>query len=293
MITAGVEAVVHLAIVSAADGHSGGRSGMKEQNVIGTMQLLAACQQAPDLRKIVVRSSTAAYGASFRDPAVFTESTEPREMPRGGFARDVLDIEGYVRGFRRRRPDVAATVLRFAPFIGEHAEHHADPLLRAADRADRARPRSAPAVRARRRRAGDPAPRGRPSSTRARSTSPAPARSRCPRRYAGPAGSRCRCSSRACRRWPGSRRASRPAASASTSSTCSCTAGWSTRPGWSTSSASSRARTAERVRRLPARPHHRRDAAARGHRGRGAHDPGTDPPGARRGVRRREAGTIR
>ncbi len=116
-----VEAVVHLDIASAAQPHAGGRAAMKEQNVIGTMQLLAACQQTPDLRKIVVRSSTAAYGASFRDPAVFTEDTEPREVPRGGFARDVLDIEGYVRGFRRRRPDVAATVLRFAPLIGLHA----------------------------------------------------------------------------------------------------------------------------------------------------------------------------
>ena len=95
---------------------------MKEQNVIGTMQLLAACQRAPRLRKLVVRSSTAAYGASFRDPAVFTEETEPREVPRGGFARDILDIEGYVRGFRRRRPDVTATVLRFAPFIGSTAD---------------------------------------------------------------------------------------------------------------------------------------------------------------------------
>ena len=121
MINAGVEAVVHLAIASAADQNAGGRAAMKEQNVIGTMQLLAACQQAPDLRKIIVRSSTAAYGASFRDPAVFTETTEPREVPRGGFARDVLDIEGYVRGFHRRRPDVTATVLRFAPFIGEAA----------------------------------------------------------------------------------------------------------------------------------------------------------------------------
>ncbi len=121
LIRSGAEAVVHLAIVSAADGHSGGRAGMKEQNVIGTMQLLAACQQAPDLRKIVVRSSTAAYGASFRDPAVFTESTEPRAVPRGGYARDVLDVEGYVRGFRRRRPDIDATVLRFAPFIGGDA----------------------------------------------------------------------------------------------------------------------------------------------------------------------------
>lgn len=117
-----VAAVVHLAVASAADPHAGGRAAMKEHNVIGTMQLLAACQQAPNLKKLVVRSSTAAYGASFRDPAVFTESTEPRAVPRGGYARDVLDIEGYVRGFRRRRPDVAATVLRFAPFIGENAD---------------------------------------------------------------------------------------------------------------------------------------------------------------------------
>jgi UDP-glucose 4-epimerase len=117
----GAQAVVHLAIATAPDKQNGGRAAMKEQNVIGTMQLLAACQQAPQLRKLVVRSSTAAYGASFRDPAVFTEDTEPRAVPRGGFARDILDIEGYVRGFRRRRPDVSATVLRFAPVIGSTA----------------------------------------------------------------------------------------------------------------------------------------------------------------------------
>jgi UDP-glucose 4-epimerase len=116
-----VECVVHLDIAASANAKAGGRAAQKEQNVIGAMQLLAACQRAPHLRKIVVRSSTAAYGASFSDPAVFTEDTEPREVPRGGFARDVLDIEGYVRGFRRRRPDVAATVLRFAPFIGQRA----------------------------------------------------------------------------------------------------------------------------------------------------------------------------
>ncbi|RKN31166.1 NAD-dependent epimerase/dehydratase family protein [Micromonospora musae] len=117
-----VDAVVHLALATAPDPQHGGRAAMKEQNVIGTMQLLAACQRAPRLRKVVVRSSTAAYGASFRDPAVFTEETEPREVPRGGFGRDILDIEGYVRGFRRRRPDVTGTVLRFAPFIGSTAD---------------------------------------------------------------------------------------------------------------------------------------------------------------------------
>ncbi|MDT4988974.1 MAG: UDP-glucose 4-epimerase [Micromonosporaceae bacterium] len=117
----GVQAVAHLAITTAVDYQSSGRGATKELNVIGTMQLLAACQQAPDLRRLVIRSSTAAYGASFRDPAVFTEDTEPRQAPRGGYGRDVLDVEGYVRGFRRRCPQVSATVLRFAPFIGERA----------------------------------------------------------------------------------------------------------------------------------------------------------------------------
>jgi UDP-glucose 4-epimerase len=86
------------------------------------MQLLAAGQAAPGLRKLVVRSSTAAYGASFRDPAVFTESTTPTLMPRGGFAKDVIEIEGYVRGFSRRRPDVRTTVLRMSPFVGPNAD---------------------------------------------------------------------------------------------------------------------------------------------------------------------------
>ncbi|GGK83266.1 NAD-dependent epimerase/dehydratase family protein [Mangrovihabitans endophyticus] len=130
----GAEAVVHLAVTGAPDPQHGGRAAMKEQNVIGTMQLIAAAQAAPRLRKLVVRSSTAAYGASFRDPAVFTEDTEPRAVPRGAFARDILDIEGYVRGFRRRRPEVIATVLRFAPLISSTADtsltrYFAQPLV--------------------------------------------------------------------------------------------------------------------------------------------------------------------
>jgi UDP-glucose 4-epimerase len=115
-----VQAVAHMGVLSSRG--RGGRTAMKEHNIIGTMQLLAACQASPDLHKLVLRSSTAAYGASFRDPAVFTESTPPTLMPRGGFAKDIIEIEGYVRGFTRRRPDVTTTVLRLAPFVGPHAD---------------------------------------------------------------------------------------------------------------------------------------------------------------------------
>jgi UDP-glucose 4-epimerase len=115
-----IEAVAHLGVVSTPG--RGGRAAMKEHNIIGTMQLLAAGQAYPGLRTFVVRSSTAAYGASFRDPAVFTEATPPTLVPRGGFAKDIIEIEGYVRGFTRRRPDVATTVLRLAPFVGPAAD---------------------------------------------------------------------------------------------------------------------------------------------------------------------------
>ena len=112
-----VDTVVHLSVI-ATPGTTGGRSTMKELNVMGTMQLLAACQTAPSLRQVVVKSTTQVYGASNRDPAMFTESMEPRRTPSSGYARDVADIESYVRGFARRRPDVAVTVLRCANVLG-------------------------------------------------------------------------------------------------------------------------------------------------------------------------------
>jgi UDP-glucose 4-epimerase len=91
---------------------------MKELNVIGSMQLLAACQRSKTVRRFVLKSTSAVYGASSRDPAVFTEAMQARAVPSGGFARDSLDIEGYVRAYRRRRPDVDVAVLRFTNFIG-------------------------------------------------------------------------------------------------------------------------------------------------------------------------------
>ncbi|MBA3489541.1 MAG: NAD-dependent epimerase/dehydratase family protein [Longispora sp.] len=116
-----IDTVVHMS-VAATPFRDGGRSAMKEHNIIGTMQLLSACQRSETVRKVVVRSSSAAYGASSRDPAIFTEDTELRAVPRGGFVKDILDIEGYVRGYRRRRPDAIATVLRFAPFLAPTAD---------------------------------------------------------------------------------------------------------------------------------------------------------------------------
>lgn len=111
-----VDTVVHAALSSTPA--AGGHGSMKEQNVIGTMQLLAACQQAPELKHLVVKSSTSVYGASSKDPAMFTEREAARRTPSSGFAKDVAEVESYVRGFARRRPDVRLVTLRFANLMG-------------------------------------------------------------------------------------------------------------------------------------------------------------------------------
>jgi UDP-glucose 4-epimerase len=112
-----VDTVVHMGVI-ATPLAAGGRPTMKEINVIGTMQLLAACQRSPGVRRLVIKSTGAVYGSSPRDPAMFSEDTGPKVIPRAGWAKDSVEVEGYVRGFSRRRPDVEVVTLRLANFIG-------------------------------------------------------------------------------------------------------------------------------------------------------------------------------
>ncbi|WP_308209061.1 NAD-dependent epimerase/dehydratase family protein [Actinoallomurus purpureus] len=118
--SARVDTVVHLNLVTMA---ATARMTTKEVNVIGTMQLLAACQRSAAMRKLVVRSSAAVYGSSARDPAVFTEHDEPVVPPTSGYAKDAVEVEGYVRGLARRRSDLTVSVLRFANFLGPNIDN--------------------------------------------------------------------------------------------------------------------------------------------------------------------------
>jgi UDP-glucose 4-epimerase len=121
---AGVDTVVHVNLVTMS---SVARSVTKEINVIGTMQLLAACQRSGTVRKVVVRSSAAVYGSSPRDPIAFTEEDDPVVPPSSGYAKDAVELEGYVRGLARRRPDITVSMLRFANFVGPNVD---SPLTR-------------------------------------------------------------------------------------------------------------------------------------------------------------------
>ena len=90
-----------------------------ENNVIGTMNILAACG-GPDspVRKFVFKSSAHYYGCERDDPAFFTEEMERPHPPRTPIERDIVEAEGAVGDFAQRHPEKTVTVLRFANGLG-------------------------------------------------------------------------------------------------------------------------------------------------------------------------------
>ena len=98
-----------------------------ETNVIGTMNILAACG-GPDspVRKVVFKSSAHYYGCERDDPAFFTEAMQRPHPPRTRLESDIVEAEDAVRGFAERNRGVTVTVLRFANGLGPelHTAHH-------------------------------------------------------------------------------------------------------------------------------------------------------------------------
>src|SRR3954453_19978749 len=90
-----------------------------ENNVIGTMNILAACS-GPDstVRKLVFKSSAQYYGAAQDDPAFFTETMGRPHPPGTSIERDIVEAEASVAEFREKNPDVVVTVFRFANVLG-------------------------------------------------------------------------------------------------------------------------------------------------------------------------------
>ncbi len=103
--------VVDSATTSPAKAH--------ENNVIGTMNILAACSGAGSpVRKVVFKSSAHFYGCEQDDPAFFDETMGRSNRPRTPIERDVVEAEASVAEFAEKNPEVAVTVLRFANVLG-------------------------------------------------------------------------------------------------------------------------------------------------------------------------------
>ena len=88
-----------------------------ELESIGTLNLLAA-SAAAGVRSVVMRSFTAVYGARGQNPNFLTEDHPLQPSPAPGWVREKLEAEQHAASFARRYPDMAVTVLRFAPLLG-------------------------------------------------------------------------------------------------------------------------------------------------------------------------------
>ncbi|MDQ3742765.1 MAG: NAD-dependent epimerase/dehydratase family protein [Actinomycetota bacterium] len=90
-----------------------------ENNVIGTMNILAACSGADSpVRRFVFKSSAHYYGAEQDDPAFFSEDMERPHPPRTPIERDIVEAEDLVADFAHSSPQVKVCVLRFANGLG-------------------------------------------------------------------------------------------------------------------------------------------------------------------------------
>ena len=113
----GVDTVVHNQIVRQPGPGMTSRSA-HDINVIGSLQLLAACERVETLRAIVVRGSAGIYGAEPAAPQFFTEDMSRLYPLRTRFQRDVAEIENLFETFRRRHDEVVCTMLRYQLTIG-------------------------------------------------------------------------------------------------------------------------------------------------------------------------------
>src|SRR5436190_12922366 len=112
----GVDTVVHCGILRWPEPGKPSRV-LHDINVIGTLQLLAACERTETLERVVVRGSAAIYGCEGPSPLFFTERMAGEQPLRTRWQRDVAELEAYFDNFARRHPRLTCCMLRYQPEI--------------------------------------------------------------------------------------------------------------------------------------------------------------------------------
>jgi UDP-glucose 4-epimerase len=112
-----VDTIVHNQIVRRTSPGMSARA-MHDINVIGSLQLLAACEKSDSIETIVIRGSAGVYGAEPHAPQFFNEGMTRLFPLRTRFQRDVAEIENYFETYARRHSRVTFTMLRYQPAIG-------------------------------------------------------------------------------------------------------------------------------------------------------------------------------
>lgn len=109
--------LVHCGIVWYPEPDKPARA-LHDINVIGTLQLLAACEKTETLTAIVARGSAAIYGSSPSAPAFYSEPMAGQQPLKTRFQKDIGELESYFEAFAKRHPSVTCCMLRFQPEIG-------------------------------------------------------------------------------------------------------------------------------------------------------------------------------
>ena len=102
-----------------------------ENNVIGTMNILAACGgPSSTVRKLVFKSSAHFYGTAQDDPAFFTEQMGRPHPPGTPIERDIVEAEASVAEFAEQCPGCEVTVLRCSNVLGPEVRTSHSALFR-------------------------------------------------------------------------------------------------------------------------------------------------------------------
>ena len=112
-----IDTVVHLAVL--VDSPHDDRT-IHETDVIGTMNVLVGCAgPSSSVRRLIVKSSQAIYGAGPRDPSFFAEDMANFDKPASGVTRDLLEMEQLVSEFALRSESCDVSALRLGLRVTE------------------------------------------------------------------------------------------------------------------------------------------------------------------------------
>lgn len=113
-----IDTVVHLAMM--VDSPHDDRAA-RETNVIGTMNVLVGCAgPSSPVRRLIVKSGQAVYGASATDPSFFSEEMlNPERSASSPVTRDLIEMEQMVSEYAIRNESCCVTVLRLGFRLSE------------------------------------------------------------------------------------------------------------------------------------------------------------------------------
>lgn len=100
-----------------------------ELEVIGTLNVVGAAKAA-QVRKFVLCSTTAVYGASPKNPNYISESQGLAKQPQAHFVKDKVEAEKQVMKLYKEAPEIIVNILRFCLIVGPRSSNYFIELFR-------------------------------------------------------------------------------------------------------------------------------------------------------------------